>query len=379
MNDGQRGAAMRRNGNPDTGRVTRRRYGTWHYLAVLIVLALIAAACGGAGSEEVADGASSTADDEAESGGADIIRFAFAPDPVWDYLKDTGTLAEWESENNVRVVDTASWDEFSYFAGGHGDIVSTASYELPLLERETETKTVTFGKYNHVRNVPLVRPDSNFETFADVPDGSKVAASSAVGATVLWGMLVEKLHQRTLASGTGDFELVVADNALLAELVRTGEADVCICDPETAAGPLRTGQLEVLYDGQNAQDLYREITALDHLGLMSNMFTATEEWYEANPDLAVAFIDLWQRGLDLWNQNLEEIVGIYPQHFAVETEEDIAFVTNYLEEKDWFVDEVALTPEWIEGETQMYELMKETGFMDASEEVPRFEVVELEG
>jgi len=377
MNDGRRGVVMRSNGNPDAGQVTRRTYGTWHHLVVLLVLALIPAACGGA--DEVAEGASAAAEDGAESGGADIIRFAFAPDPVWDYLKDTGTLAEWESENNVRVVDTASWDEFSYFAGGHGDIVSTASYELPLLERETDTKTVTFGKYNHVRNVPLVRPDSNFETFADVPDGAKVAASSAVGATVVWGMLIEKLHQRTLASGTGDFELVVADNALLAELVRTGEADVCICDPETAAGPLRTGQLEVLYDGRNAQDLYREITGEEHFGLMSNTFTSTEQWYEENPNQVVAFIELWQLGLDLWNENFEEIVGLYPQHFAVETEEDIAFVTNYLAEKDWFVDEVALTPEWIEGETQMYDLMKETGFMDASEEIPRFEVVEVGG
>jgi len=30
-----------------------------------------------------------------------IIRFAFAPDPAWDYLVDTGNLARWEAENNM--------------------------------------------------------------------------------------------------------------------------------------------------------------------------------------------------------------------------------------------------------------------------------------
>jgi ABC-type nitrate/sulfonate/bicarbonate transport system substrate-binding protein len=376
MDHGYRGASTTRKRRLPAEWSAFRNHPVWRRLAALLALALLAAACASGAANDAAD--DTTDRQQPENSGAEIIRFAFAPDPVWDYLKDTGTLAAWESEHNVRVVDTSTWDEFTYFAGGHGDIISTASYELPLLERETKTKTVTFGKYNHVRNVPLTRSDSGYETFADLPDGAKVAASSAVGATVVWGMLVEKLHGRTLASGTGDFELVVADNALMAELVRNGEVEVCICDPETAARPLRTGELTVMYEGRTPQDLYREITGHDHFGLMSNMFTATEAWYEKNPDLAVAFAELWQQGLNLWNSNLEEIVSIYPQHFAVESEEDVQFVTDYLKEKDWFVDEVALTREWIEGETQMYELMKETGFMEQTEQIPRFEVLDVQ-
>jgi ABC-type nitrate/sulfonate/bicarbonate transport system substrate-binding protein len=375
MDHGYRGASTirERKRTPEWG--VFRNYHISRRLAVLLALALFATACASGAANDAAD--ENDDGQQSERAGAEIIRFAFAPDPVWDYLKDTGTLAQWESEHNVRVVDTSTWDEFTYFAGGHGDIISTATYELPLLERETKTKTVTFGKYNHVRNVPLTRSDSGYETFADLPDGAKVAASSAVGATVVWGMLIEKLHGRTLASGTGDFELVVADNALLAELVRSGEVEVCICDPETAARSLRTGELTVMYEGRTPQDLYREITGQDHFGLMSNMFTATEAWYEKNQDLAVAFAELWQQGLNLWNSNLEEIVSIYPQHFAVESEEDVQFVTDYLKEKDWFVDEVALTQEWIDGEIQMYELMKETGFMEEAEQVPRFEVLNI--
>ena len=379
MRNCQRGVLMPGRGTTGAQQVRRRRFRPWHHLVVLLVLALVAAACGSAGGDDTAEGTSGPGATDGRSGGRNILRFAFAPDPVWDYLKDTGTLADWENEHNVRVVDTATWDEFAYFAGGHGDIVSAATYELPLLERETGTRTVTFGKYNHVRNVPLMRSDSGYRTFADLPDGAKVAASSAVGATLVWGMLIEKLHGRTLTSGAGDFELVVAENEVMPEMVRTGEIEICLCNPEAAVRDLRNGDLEVMYDGQTAQDLYQDISGLEHFGLMSNTFTSTEEWYEAHPELAAAFIDLWQQGLDLWNQNLEEIVGLYPQHFAVETEEDVAFVTNYLLENDWFVDEVALTQEWIEGETRMYALMKETGFMDNSEEIPRFEAVELGG
>ncbi|HSK98192.1 MAG TPA: hypothetical protein VK891_16315, partial [Euzebyales bacterium] len=121
------------------------------------------------------------------------------------------------------------------------------------------------------------------------------------------------------------------------------------------------------------------VSGIDHFGLMSNMFTATERWYDANPDLVEAWLELWQQGIDLWNRNVEEIVGIYPQHFAVETEEDIEFVIDYLGANDWFVDDVTLTTHWIDGEVQVYEFMKETGFMDLGEEVPRFEAVGIDG
>ena len=69
-------------------------------------------------------------------------RFAFAPDPVWDYLRDTATLAQWEEDSNIRIVTSESWDEFTYFAGGHGDIVSMGTHELPVLEEETGIKVV---------------------------------------------------------------------------------------------------------------------------------------------------------------------------------------------------------------------------------------------
>jgi len=73
---------------------------------------------------------------------AQVIRFAFAPDPVWDLLTDSGERAKWEQENNVRIETSTTWDEFTYFAGGHGDIVSMSTQETPVLEQETGIKTV---------------------------------------------------------------------------------------------------------------------------------------------------------------------------------------------------------------------------------------------
>jgi hypothetical protein len=97
-------------------------------VAAACALALIAAACG----------------EDGEAGGDGeraVVRFAFAPDPVIDWLNDQGIIPEYEDDYNVRLVTTSSWDEFAFFAGGHGDIVSMATYETPVLEQETGVET----------------------------------------------------------------------------------------------------------------------------------------------------------------------------------------------------------------------------------------------
>jgi hypothetical protein len=141
--------------------------------AALATLGPTLAACGGEGGGN------------ARAGGRNVIRFAFAPDPVWDYMNDNGMIVKWEEAYNQRIVTSSTWDEFAYFAGGHGDIVSTATYELPLLEDKTQIKTVTFGKYNLLRITPLARKDKGYNTLADIPKGSKIAVPSAVSSTLV--------------------------------------------------------------------------------------------------------------------------------------------------------------------------------------------------
>ena len=107
-----------------------------------------------------------------------VVRFAFSPDPVIDWMNDQGIIPEYEEQYNVRLVTTSSWDEFAFFAGGHGDIVSMATYETPLLEQETGIDTVTFGSYNNLRVPVFVRADSDYETFEDLAghDGGRSRA-----------------------------------------------------------------------------------------------------------------------------------------------------------------------------------------------------------
>ena len=47
-----------------------------------------------------------------------------------------------------------------------------------------------------------------------------------------------------------------------------------------------------------------------------------------------------------------------------------------MSEHDFFTDTVYLDQEWVDAETNVYDLMKETGWMDGDAEVPRFEIVE---
>jgi hypothetical protein len=46
-----------------------------------------------------------------------------------------------------------------------------------------------------------------------------------------------------------------------------------------------------------------------------------------------------------------------------------------MQDYDFFAPTVYLDDEWVENETQVYELMKATGWMDPNAEIPRFEVV----
>ena len=336
--------------------------------AALAAGLLIAAACGGGGGG--AEG-----DDERE-----VVRFIFSPDPIIDYLNDTGKIVELEEQYNQRLIMTSTWDEFTGFAGGHADVVSMATYEVPVLEQETGIKTVTFGKYNALRITPVVRSDSDAETLEDLK-GEKIGVPSAVASTLVWGMFAEKLHNLNFRVGEGDFELVVEDHFVMPELVMRGDLAACLCIPEAFGPYAMNGEMKVLYDEKAAWEIFEEQFAPGHKGLMGNNFVATEEWYDANPDGVEFFLALWDEGLKAWEQDKEKIIAQYPQHFAIDEEkpeEGVQWFVDYLNAHDWFVDTVYLDQEWIDNEMKVFDLMKETGFMEEGAETPRFEVTEPE-
>lgn len=344
--------------------MTRHIRTTTGWVAAFAAATLALAACGDEGAAGEAAGSGEAAD-------SGVVRFTFAPDPVWDYITDEGILAEMEEEYGMRVIASSTWDEFGIFAGGHADVVSTATYEIPIIEEQTGRDTLTIGKYNKDRSVIIARADNPAETLEDL-QGEDVSVFTAVSATLVWGAYAQMMHDLDFRTGGGDFNLVVADPQNQADLVERGEVAACVCLPEFAAPGLRSGELKVLYDGASSSDIYGDLVVEGHEGPMINVFLAGKEWAESHPDEVEFFLDLWQRGLEEWEDNQATIIETYPQHFAVEDPTDIEFVQDYVAEHDWFVDDIRFDEDWVEGESQIFPLLKETGFMEEDQEEPDF-------
>ncbi|VEG52800.1 ABC-type nitrate/sulfonate/bicarbonate transport system, substrate binding protein [Mycolicibacterium aurum] len=312
------------------------------------------------------------------SGEGGTIRFTFAPDPVWDYITEQGILSEMEKESGITIEASSTWDEFGVFAGGHADIVSSASYEVPVIEEETGRDTVIIGKYNLDRSVIITRADNPAQTLADLK-GQDISAYTAVSATLVWGAYAKKMHDVDFRTGGGDYNLIVSDPQQQADLVEKGEVAACLCLPEFAAPGLRSGELKVLYDGKASSDMYSELVVPEHEGPMINVFLAGNEWAQENPDKVEFFLDVWQRGLSEWEANKATIIETYPQHFAVEAPEDVAFVQDYIGDHDWFVRDVRFDQAWADGESQIFPFLKETGFMAEEQAQPKFRPSEQGG
>ena len=343
-------------------------------MVAITTISLLAAACGGSDSQS----------SNGKDGAPEIIKFAFAPDPVWDYMNDNGVLTTWEAKNNIRIVTSSTWDEFTYFAGGHGDIVSMATQEVPVLESETGIKTVTFGKYNYQRVPMMKRAGDPYETLADVPKGSKICVSSPVSNTGFWTVAAQQMHGLDYRVGGGDFDLIVNDHFVNPTNLLRGDCEVAAIIPEAAAPELRKGSIELMYDGKMPFQLYSTFSGVDdgEKHVMGNNFVATEKWFDSHKKEAAAFLDLWQQGEDLWYKNKAKIISTYPQHFSVESPEDIEWMSDFMGgENDWFAESVYLDQGWIDAEVKIWDLMsqldpKNANYLAPGAPTPRFDVIE---
>jgi ABC-type nitrate/sulfonate/bicarbonate transport system substrate-binding protein len=300
-----------------------------------------------------------------------IIRFTFAPDPIWDYMNDEGILAEFEGQTGMTIETSATWDEFGLFAGGHADIISSASFEVPGLEEQTQRETVVIGRYNSERSRIMVRSDDPAQSLAELR-GKRLGVFTTVSGTLVWSALVNQMHDLDLRSGGGDFDLVVADIQNLSNLLARGEIDACICYPDLSARELRDGSVRALYDGKSSAELFAELNAPGHDGPMGNVFVARRDWVDDHPAEIAAFLDLWNRGLQEWRAHRDEITERYPQHFAVESPADIAFMKDYVAQHDWVVEDVRFDEQWAADESSIFDLMRQTGVIGDDVEDPAF-------
>ena len=143
-------------------------------LVLLLALAMVAAACSDdEPTTTAATDAGTETDTTVDPDAIKVIRFAFAPDPVWDYLIDSGIREEMETEANIAILDSATWNEVGVYAGGHADIMSVGDFEVPIIVDEFGIPSTVFGKYNIDRSIAVASLDHpEYTTLADCAGGT---------------------------------------------------------------------------------------------------------------------------------------------------------------------------------------------------------------
>ncbi len=339
-------------------------------VAVAGALALVASGCGSR------PGAAETGTAE-EAGG--VVNMVMAPDPVWKWMEDQGIKQEMEEKAGIQILTSSSWDEFGVYAGGHADVVSAASYEVPELEAQTGEKATIFGKFNSDRSILAVPADSTATTICDLK-GKKIVTHSAVSITIMWGVYARKFCDLDLRAGGGDFELVVTDPQNAAGLIERGDADAGLLLPDFSIPQLSSGAIKPLYDSKSVAQIYAEEFGADPTDTthpQNNVFVARKAWVDKNPDEASFLIEIWDRGVQEWAQHRDEIISAYPEDFAAETPAEKKFIQNWLNDTyDWFVPTTYLDQAWVDSETELFDLMKETGFVDEDVDAPDFTILE---
>jgi hypothetical protein len=326
------------------------------FFVVSFALLLLLAAC--AGSEGGGD--TTVAGGGGGEGGS--MRFVFSPDPVWNWLEDEGILAEMEEEAGMTIERNESEDEFAFFAGGHADIVSTGSYETPVLEEETGVETVTIGKYNMAKDIIVVAADSGYETFDDLEPGCGLGVESFSGSTIVWIALAQDLHGRTIGEGPEDIQMAATDFNTAPELVLSGDLCAGVTSIYNTLQYWLDESITGLYDTQSASQIYGTEYVPGHEGMNSNNFVVTRSWYDEHPEEVAFFLSVWDRGLQEWANNRDAILEAYPEDFGYTTDEQLAFLKDWYENQfNEFVDTVYLDEEWIEGEAQVTDLLASGG------------------
>ena len=336
-------------------------------VTLAVGLGIAVAACGSGGDDD--DGGS----------GDSTIRFAFSPDPAWNWIEDQGILSEMEEDSGITIKRFETEDEYAAFAGGHADIVSTGTYETPVLEAETGVDTVTIGKFNRAQDIAVSDPANNYNTFDDLPEGCKVGVESFQGSSLVWQALIADMHGRELAQGSDDLQMAVTDFEVTPELVVKGDLCAGLTAMTTSIPYLMDESVHVMYDGQNASQLYEQEYVPGHEGMNSNNFVTLESWYSEHPEEVAFFLEVWDVAMQEWKENRDEIIEGDPENFGYTSDEELKFVQDYYENTyDNFLDTVYLDPEWIEGEMGVNQILRDAEIVPADAPDPIYVCIDPE-
>lgn len=335
-----------------------RRAGRWRAAAAAVAVSA-AAACGGGAQ---APGASTDSGDlvrEPER----AIRLALPPTAVWSWLADSGELEAWEQRHGLRVEVSHPFSTMAAFVSGHADVVMASALDLPSFGNGDGRRPVIIGKHSADRSMVLARRTTQAADLADVVE-ERVAVASQLGSTLLWALIADQQHSLHLADGGDDFEFVVSSVGV-ADVVERGEAAACICLPDRSVENLSSGMLHPLYGGQSAAEVYEQMPGAVPSAPLDEVLVANADWLAANPDLADAFLDLWQRGLDRWNSSFGDIIERYPHLFSLETDAQVAWLRDYVADHNWVAESVRLTATDREHYLRALDQLREMGLVEA--------------
>ena len=348
---------------------------------VVAVAALLAASCG-------SNGGSTTVTAEAGAPAQDLsppqsdpvrIRLALAPDPVWEWLQDSGTVDQWEATHNIRIEASNPFDQFSAFAGGHADVVVINALEVPQFVEQADREPAIIGKYTTDRSVLAVRRTSRAENLDDLVE-ARIAVESSLGSTLLWGLIAESLHGLNFQVDGSDFDLVVVDPASVADLVMREDADACICVPDFSVPYLAEGTMRALYNGRSAAEVYAEDVLHDPGALpIADALLIDQDWHSENEDAVAALLSLWEFGIQQWKSDKQGIIADYPHLFSVTSDEEIAWITDYASRHDWVVSSVYISQDEANNHMAAFEAMQEAGYLDAGASRPDIDTLHGDG
>ena len=342
---------------------------------------LTAAALGVAGSipAVAASCGSSSGSSSSASGGAKpeatVVRFVFAPDPVWNYMQDTGIVAKWEERYNFKIVNTTTWDETAWFIGGHADIASLGTYEVPLLSEASGKKFISFGQYNMGRDGVFVRTDSPYKTMEDLL-GKKITTNGNGASTMMYPAMWKSQYGFDFKLGGTDFKLSTQEFVAMPATLEKGDVEAAIGLIDFFIPQMTAGTQRWLYPNDPTMfEYYRDYFDLPdktHLGVMSNLWVTTPEWLDKNQKVAEGFNVMWQEGVNAWWADKELFIKAYPDLFTTANQAEVDWFLAYLDKHDCYVKTVYMDPTWIEKEKKVFQLLKEQGYAKADTPDPEF-------
>ena len=361
-------------------RVTRRSF--------LAKAGLTAAALGTAGSIPVlaagcgssTSSGSSSASPAAAEGEPTVIRFVFAPDPVWNYMQDTGIVAKWEERYNFKLVNTTTWDETAWFVGGHADIASLATYEMPTLSENAGKEFVAFGVYNLMRDSIFIRSDSPYKSMEDLV-GKQLSTPGDGASMLMYAAMFKKQYGVELSLTGGDYKLSLQEFVAMPVALSKGEVEASFGLVDFEIPYLKSGEHTWLYPdqptGYEYYQAYFDQSAERHVAC--NLWVTTPAWLDANPHAAEGFNLMWQEGVNGWYANKKTIIQAYPDLFTTTSEAEVEWMLNYFNEDNGMHDQcvktVYIDPVWAQKETDVFRLLKDQGFVKESTPDPKFEVM----